>query len=58
MATALARHILVKTKPEAQKLKQLLDKGADFASMAKKHSLCNSAKKGGDLGEIRPRSNG
>ncbi len=54
MATALARHILVKTKPEAEKLKQLLAKGADFGLLAKKHSLCGSAKRGGDLGEVRP----
>ena len=54
MPTALARHILVKTKPEAEKLKQQLAKGADFGTLAKKHSLCNSAKRGGDLGEVRP----
>jgi len=54
MASALARHILVKTQPEAQKLKQMLAKGADFASLAKKHSICNSAKRGGDLGDVRP----
>ncbi len=54
MAVASARHILVKTKAEAEKLKQLLEKGEDFARLAKKHSLCNSAKRGGDLGEFRP----
>lgn len=54
MAHALARHILVKTKEEAQKLKQQLAKGADFGVLAKKHSLCNSRKRGGDLGEVRP----
>lgn len=54
MARACARHILVKTKEEAETLKKKLSGGADFATLAKKHSLCNSAKKGGDLGEFGP----
>jgi peptidyl-prolyl cis-trans isomerase C len=54
MAKAMARHILVKTKEEAEKLKQLLMKGDDFSQIAKKYSTCHSAKKGGDLGEVRP----
>lgn len=60
MPLACARHILVKTKEEAEALKQQLaqagksGKGADFATLAKKHSLCPSAKKGGNLGEFRP----
>ena len=54
MASALARHILVKTSQEAEVLKQRLSKGEDFAKLAKKHSTCNSAKRGGDLGEVRP----
>jgi peptidyl-prolyl cis-trans isomerase C len=53
MAVACARHILVKTEKEAQELKQKLAKGADFAQLAKKFSLCPSKKKGGDLGEFR-----
>ncbi|REL34962.1 peptidylprolyl isomerase PpiC [Thalassotalea euphylliae] len=53
MATASARHILVKDKVLAEKLKQQLDKGADFAKLAKKHSTCPSGKRGGDLGEFR-----
>lgn len=54
MPKACARHILVKTKEEAEKLKHQLAKGADFATLAKRHSQCNSAKRGGDLGEFPP----
>ncbi len=54
MPTAHARHILVKTKEQAELLKAKLAKGEDFAKLAKKHSQCNSAKKGGDLGEFQP----
>ena len=54
MDIAMARHILVKSKEEAEKLKQRLVNGEDFGKLAKKYSTCNSAKKGGDLEEIRP----
>lgn len=50
---ASACHILVKTKEEADRIKSQLHKGANFQALAKKHSLCPSAKKGGDLGEFR-----
>lgn len=50
---AAAVHILVKTEKEALALKEQLAKGADFAKLAKKHSLCPSKKRGGDLGEFR-----
>lgn len=52
MARASAYHILVKTKEEALKLKQKLDKGANFQQLAKQNSICPSRKKGGDLGEF------
>ena len=54
MPTANALHILVKTEKQAKELKVQLDKGADFSKLARKHSLCPSGKKGGDLGEFRP----
>ncbi len=55
MPKAMARHILVKTEAEAAKLKQRLAKGEAFEQLARKHSTCPSAKRGGDLGELRPR---
>jgi len=50
---ACASHILVKNEKEAKKIQQFLDKGESFAQLAKKHSTCPSAKKGGDLGEFK-----
>ncbi len=52
MPTACARHILVKTKEEAESIKKQLASGKDFGQLAKKYSTCTSAKKGGDLGEF------
>ena len=44
-------HILVATEEEAQKIRQELEKGADFAELAKEKSIDqNTAKQGGDLG--------
>lgn len=53
MASASALHILVKTEKQAAEIKKQLESGGDFAALAKKHSLCPSKKKGGDLGEFR-----
>jgi len=50
---ACASHILVKKSEQAQELKRKIESGSDFAQLAKKHSTCPSAKKGGDLGEFR-----
>lgn len=52
MATASAVHILVKTEKQANEILSLLNKGKDFSVLAKKHSICPSGKKGGDLGEF------
>jgi len=54
MRSAMAKHILVKTKPEAERLKQRLANGEDFGKLARKYSTCPSRKRGGDLGEIYP----
>lgn len=48
-----ARHILVKTREEAEQLKARLGKGEDFAKLARRYSTCPSGKKEGDLGEFR-----
>ncbi len=45
-----ARHILVKTEAEAKSIISELDKGADFAALAKQHSTDPGASSGGDLG--------
>ena len=45
-----AAHILVKTEQEANSILFDLKRGASFEEMAKKHSICPSRSKGGDLG--------
>ncbi|MBI5260534.1 MAG: peptidylprolyl isomerase [Bradyrhizobium sp.] len=45
-----ARHILVETEDEAKAIKTDLDKGADFAEVAKKKSKDPGSADGGDLG--------
>ena len=45
-----ARHILVPTEEEAKKVIAQLDKGADFATLAKQESKDPGAQNGGDLG--------
>jgi len=54
MAKASARHILVETKEVCQNLINEINNGADFADLAKQHSKCPSANKGGELGEFGP----
>jgi len=53
MNKAAALHILVKTETEANALKSKIEQGADFATLAKQHSMCPSKKQGGDLGEFK-----
>ena len=45
-----ARHILLATEAEAKSVIAELDKGADFADLAKKYSKDPGAQSGGDLG--------
>lgn len=45
-----ASHILVKTKEEADKLREEIISGKPFEEAAKEHSLCPSGREGGDLG--------
>jgi peptidyl-prolyl cis-trans isomerase C len=45
-----ARHILVKTREEADEVIHELDKGGDFSALAKEKSTDTSAAQGGELG--------
>jgi len=51
---ASARHILVETQEACEALKQQIEGGGDFASLAREHSKCPSGQQGGDLGEFGP----
>ena len=49
-----ASHILVGSEKDAQKIMFRLEKGEDFAALAKRFSKCPSKAKGGDLGWFGP----
>ena len=51
--SAIARHILVKSRGEAEAIKKQLSSGKAFEQLAKKFSTCPSKKQGGNLGEFR-----
>lgn len=54
MATASARHILVKTKEKCEELKTKIESGAKFKDLARECSDCPSGQQGGGLGEFSP----
>ncbi len=54
MSIATARHILVDSEEECQQLKERIEKGEDFADVARAHSNCPSKGSGGDLGQFGP----
>lgn len=49
-----ARHILLETEAQARDVITLLEDGADFAELARTHSIGPSAARGGDLGSFGP----
>ena len=49
---AAARHILVPTEKECLSLKQQIEAGAKFETIAQKHSQCPSGREGGALGKF------
>ncbi|MBB65003.1 MAG: peptidylprolyl isomerase [Waddliaceae bacterium] len=54
MAHASARHILVKTEGECEKLKKRIEDGEKFEKLAAEFSKCPSGQSGGDLGIFGP----
>ena len=54
MPKATARHILVETLEQCEKLKTEIEAGGDFKAAAMENSSCPSGQNGGDLGEFGP----
>ena len=51
---ASARHILVKSQADANKVLDKLASGSKFASLASEYSSCPSGSRGGSLGSFSP----
>lgn len=51
---ASARHILVDSEEQCEKLRRKIESGMDFSELAAEHSNCPSGSSGGDLGEFEP----
>ena len=49
-ASVSAKHILVKEEAECLEILEAITEGKEFEAMAREHSTCPSAAKGGDLG--------
>ena len=47
-----ASHILLEKQSHALKILEELATGMDFKKLARKHSICPSGKRGGDLGKF------
>ncbi len=52
MARASARHLLVPDEATCIELKERIEKGESFATLAQQYSKCPSGRQGGDLGEF------
>ena len=52
-SAARARHIRVATQEKADRLKEQIEKGADFAALAREHSLAPDGKDGGMMQEVK-----
>ena len=48
------RGILVSTREAAEDLGRRITTGEEFAELARRHSTCESAVRGGDLGQLSP----